>query len=149
MYFDMSDYPVEHKCYSIQNKKVLGVFKDECRGELISKFIGLRPKLYAYKINNQDCKKKAKGVSGAVLRKHITFDDYETCLFQRLKIRKEMKSFRSKKHCVQTVSVNKLALNGNDDKRVILEDNINTLPYGHKILRKRKIQIENDEIVFK
>lgn len=149
MYFDMSDYPVEHKCYSIQNKKVLGAFKDECRGELISKFIGLRPKLYAYKINNQDCKKKAKGVSGAVLRKHITFDDYETCLFQKLKIRKEMKSFRSKKHCVQTVSVNKLALNGNDDKRVILEDNINTLPYGHKILRKRKIQVENDEIVCK
>lgn len=149
MHFDMSDYPLNHKCYSTKNKKVLGVFKDECQGNIITEFVGLRPKLYTFKINDLECKKKAKGISLSVIRKHITFDDYKNCLFQNTKIRKKVTLFRSKEHCVQTVSVNKIALSANDDKRVVLEDGINTLPYGHKVLKKRKFHVENDEIVYK
>ena len=50
--FDTSDYPPNHPsgiptgC----NKKVLGVFKDEVAGRYIEEFVGLRAKLYSYKM---------------------------------------------------------------------------------------------------
>lgn len=32
-YFDFSDYPKEHPCYSELNKKMFGKFKDELNGK--------------------------------------------------------------------------------------------------------------------
>ncbi|KAG8229763.1 hypothetical protein J437_LFUL005844 [Ladona fulva] len=31
--FDTSNYPQDHPCYSVRNKKVIGKFKDECDGK--------------------------------------------------------------------------------------------------------------------
>ena len=42
-----------------------------------------------------------------------------------------MNVIRSDKHDVFTEEINKVALSANDDKRVILEDGISTLAYGH------------------
>ena len=50
--FDTSDYRPNHPsgiptgC----NKKVLGVFKDEAAGRIMEEFVGLRAKLYSYKM---------------------------------------------------------------------------------------------------
>jgi len=38
---------------------------------------------------------------------------------------------RSDMHDVYTEEVNKIALSADDDKRIILEDGISTLSYGH------------------
>ena len=35
--YDFSGYPVEHKCFSNENKKVIGKFKDELKNSLVSK----------------------------------------------------------------------------------------------------------------
>ena len=50
--FDTSDYPPNHSSGipSGFNKKVLGMFKDEAVGEVIDEFVGLRAKLYSYKM---------------------------------------------------------------------------------------------------
>jgi hypothetical protein len=45
---DFSDYPESHSCHDKANKKVIGKFKDEANGKIITEFIGLRPKLYSY-----------------------------------------------------------------------------------------------------
>jgi hypothetical protein len=58
-----------------------------------------------------------------------------------------MNLIRSQKHEIFTFNLNKLALSSFDDKRVILNDNIHTLPYGHVALvsdRKRKKEIHNE-----
>ena len=58
--FDTSDYPPNHPS-GIPigvNKKVLGMFKDEVAGRCIGEFVGLRAKLYSYKMfEGEDSKK--------------------------------------------------------------------------------------------
>ena len=46
--YDFSDYPINHLNYDITNKKVLGKFKDELNSQIITKFIGLKAKMYSF-----------------------------------------------------------------------------------------------------
>ena len=46
---DFSGYDKNLKCYDATNKKVLGKFKDEVGGKVMTGFKGLRPKCYALK----------------------------------------------------------------------------------------------------
>ena len=43
--FDFSEYPKYHFLQSCDNMKVVGKFKDECKGQLMLRFLGLLPKL--------------------------------------------------------------------------------------------------------
>ena len=52
------------------------------------------------------------------------------CSTKQHKIRK-MNVIRSYKHEIYTEEVNKVALNGSDDKRIIMADRIRTMAYGH------------------
>ena len=62
--FDTSDYPLNHPsgiptgC----NMKMVGMFKDEVAGKCIEEFVGLRAKLYSYKMYEGEETKKCKGV---------------------------------------------------------------------------------------
>ena len=50
--FDTTDYPTNHSS-AIKtglNSNVLGMFKDEVGGKQIVEFVGLRAKLYSYKM---------------------------------------------------------------------------------------------------
>ena len=107
------------------------MFKDEVNGDIIDEFVGLRAKLYSYKMFEGEESKKCKGVKKSVVKKSITHEDYKTGKEQ---LRKQ-NIIRSYKHEVYTEEVNKVVLLANDDKRYILEDGINTLALGHyKIL---------------
>ena len=81
--FDTSDYPPNHPSGipTGYNKKVLGMFKDEVAGRCIEKFVGLRTKLYAYKMLEGDENKRCKGVKKSVVEGTTTIEDYENCLF--------------------------------------------------------------------
>ena len=131
--FDTSDYPKDHPS-GIKtgiNKKVLGMMKDECKGQMMSEFVGLRAKLYSYKMDAGAEEKKCKGVKKGVVKKSITFEDYKKCLQTKVKQRRKMNVIRSHKHEIFTEEINKIALSAEDDKRVVLEDGIHTLAYGH------------------
>ena len=56
-YMDCSDYPTNHPHYDASNKKVIGKFKDELKGEIITESIGLKPKMYSYIVDDNEFKK--------------------------------------------------------------------------------------------
>ena len=135
--FDTSDYPSNHPSGipSGLNKKVLGMFKDEAGGEIIDEFVGLRAKLYSFKMLEGEESKKGKWVKKLVVKKNITHENYKNCLFTGKEQLQKMNIIRSHGHDIYTEEVNKVALCPNDDKRHILEDGVHTLALGHyKIL---------------
>ena len=100
--FDFSEYPKDHFLQSYDNMKVVRKFKDECKGQLMLRFVGLLPKLYSFDYERGahfDCKDEveeevdkptstsvarlvlsnkdnAKGVK-ANLAKKLSFDNHE------------------------------------------------------------------------
>ena len=157
--FDTSNFSENHPSGILTgaNKKVVGMFKDEAGGKIIKEFVGLRAKLYSYKMFESEEekkerkekeekkrkegvdfiegssleKKKCKGMKESVVKRTITFDDYKKCLFDGEKQYRQMNVFRSRKHEIFTEEVNKVALSADDDKRIILPNKVNTLAYGH------------------
>ena len=75
--FDTSDFLEDHPSNipTGKNKKVIGMIKDETAGKIIDEFIGLRAKLYSYKIDSVE-NKKCKGVKKNVVKNRIIHDDY-------------------------------------------------------------------------
>ena len=109
--FNTSNYHSDHLSGipSGLNKKVLGMFKDEAGGEVIDEFVGLRAKLYSYKMQEGEESKKCKGVKKSVVKKSITHEDYEKCLFTGKEQLRKMNVIRSHMHEIYTEEVNKIA----------------------------------------
>ena len=100
--FGASLYPEKHP--SGIDKKVIGKFKLKDNSET----------------------RKAKGVKKNVIKNTLSFEDFKECLFSEKKVMKDMNITRSKNHDVFSMTMNKLALSPNDDKRLICENKINT-----------------------
>ncbi|XP_048514340.1 uncharacterized protein LOC125501753 [Athalia rosae] len=102
--FDTSDYPVDNVYeMPLVNRKVVGLMKNETNAKIITEFIGLRAKLYCFKVlNDHEDKKRAKGVKGSTLRT-IIFNDYMECALHQQNLVKIQNSIISKKHEVYMV----------------------------------------------
>ena len=127
--FDTSDYPTNHPSGILTgvNKKVIGMFKDEVAGKQITYFVGLRPKLYSFEIEETKEVRKCKGIKKNVSKKAIEFEDYVQCLFFGEKQMRSMKIIRSEYHDIYSKEINKIALSNEDDKRMVIEDKVNTM----------------------
>ena len=104
--------------------------KDELKGKIVTEFIVLRPKLYAYKKLDGKEDKRCKGIKKCVVKKKLDFNDYKKCLFNPGKsksIYRPQLMFRNRKHKVHTVEVNKVALNRDDDKWIAKKDRISVI----------------------
>ena len=134
---------------------VLGKFKDELKGRIMTELVALRAKTYAHLIDGYDddgydknkiINKKAKGTKKCITKREITFKNYKDSLFNDEVVIKPQHRFRSDHHKVYTEEVNKIALSSNDDKRIQTFDRITTYPYGtnafkaceSEMLEKRK-----------
>ena len=139
--FDTSNFPDVHPSgiKTGVNEKVVGVFKNEAAANTITHFVGLSSKLYAYLIEilykkygklkepEEEEIRKAKSVKKNVIKKSISFEDYKKCLFSEEVLMKEMNIIRSENHDIYSMTVNKVALSANDDKRLICKNKIDTL----------------------
>ena len=132
--FDTSGYCPNRPLPVGLNKKVIGLMKDELGGKIMTEFVALRPKLYSkYKLDGSE-DKKCKGIKKCVVKKTLTFEDYKACLFNDSTEYRSQLMFRSAKHEVHTIEVNKVTLNREDDKRISRKDGISTFARGHKDL---------------
>ena len=127
--FDTSGYVPGRPLPIEKNKKVIGLMKDELDGKIMKEFISLRPKMYSYRVEESE-PKKCKEIKKCVVKKTITFKDYKRCLFEGINIHRSQMMFRSKKHKIKTLEVNKLALSREDDKRISI-DGIASLAMRH------------------
>ena len=65
--FDFSNYEAKSKYYDNSNKLMVGKMKDETAGVAIEEFVGLKPKMYSYWVDDDREYKKAKGVNKNVV----------------------------------------------------------------------------------
>ncbi|GFS36674.1 uncharacterized protein NPIL_109911 [Nephila pilipes] len=150
--YDTSDFD-KNNVYNLPlvNKKVIGKMKDENKGNIMTEYVGLKSKMYAYKTNNK-IEKRLKGIKKQTLKNKITFEDYKACLLnQKLKY-VNMNLIRSKFHSIQSIKQNKLALSYKDDKRFVNGDDITTLAHGHWSLMhldlfNEQYDIKSDDVI--
>ena len=109
--------------------------KDECAGEPIREYIGLRPKMYSIVKESGVNERKLKGVKRYVVQKHITHEQYRQVLDDRQTMKHGMNMLRSEGHIMYGIHMDKISLSPLDTKRWIADDGVNTLAYGHYATR--------------
>ena len=132
---DFSEYPIDYFFQSYDNIKVVGKFKDECKGQLMPRTPWLRPKLYSIDYEREahfECKdgivkevKKPTGTSEvrivlgnkvtakgekATVAEKLSFDDYECCLSSLTPKRVCIRRIGSELHRIFTYSTEGICL---------------------------------------
>ena len=129
--FDLSNQPKDSKYFCNDNKKVPVKMKDEYAGIPVYEYIGIERKMYS--IRNVYNHEKS------VFKWHnsdIKYDEFKDTHSNKKVIRHNMRGIQSKHQEIYTYESNKTSLSDFEDKRYILDDGINTLPYGHKDISK-------------
>ena len=108
---------------------MLGKIKDETNGFPIRDFVALKAKMYAFRVGDET-EKRAKGITRAVVRDNITWEDYYRCLFDDRVQSNIVTNIRSTNHVLNTVRTLKLSLSPFDDKRYYI-NSVESLPWGH------------------
>ena len=140
-WFDLSVYKEDHPLHRKDNAGVIGKFKDEAEGLIISEFVGLKPKVYSFIVDEESIpdkligKRVAKGVpkSSTVVGtdKKISHDNMKDVLVKGNTIRVESTQFRSTNHNIRTVREAKKAMDNYDSKRWHVEGTHDTRALGH------------------
>jgi hypothetical protein len=88
--------------------------------------------MYAIKQDENQIKKTAKGIKRSVMNE-IDFEQYFHALIDKTKTTHNFFSIRSFKHQLYTINQKKIGLSCFDDKRYILNNNIQTRAHGNYI----------------
>ena len=100
-----------------KNKKVICMIKDEIGVKIMTDFIALKASMCVYrKIDKKLEDESYKGTTKFVFAESLTFDDYNTYLFNGKKIHRDDMFFQNRKREVYTVNKKKIALNRDDDR---------------------------------
>ena len=92
-----------------KNKKIPGLFKDELEEKIIIEVDAIRPKTYAYLIDDGIEHKKAKGTKKCIIKQEIMFENYTDCLLNNENVYRSQQRFKSYNHDVYAEEVNKIA----------------------------------------
>ena len=110
-----------------KNKRVPDLFNDELGGKIIKEVVALRPKTWAYLMDDGSDKKKAKGTKNSLIKRELMFENYKDCFFNEKTIFKKQQGFKSYYHDGFTEEINKVALSSNDEKIISNNKRIQTL----------------------
>ena len=96
----------------------------------MKEFVELTAKTYAYLMDDDSEKKKAKGTKKCLTKRRLMFENYIDCLFNNKIILKSQQRFKSDHHNVYAEQINKITLGSNDDKRLQRFDKTAMDPHG-------------------
>ena len=102
---DFTNFSKDSKFYDSQNEMVVGKTKDEDKGILINKFVGLKSKMHSMLSDDGKESNTAKGVNIAT-----RFNEFKDTLFNKKVIRRKMKRIQIQKHKLGTYEINKISL---------------------------------------
>ena len=85
------------------------MFKDELGGKILNEFCALRAKVYAYLMDDDSQKKKAKRTKKCVIKLLLIIENYTDFLFNDKIILKSQQAFRSDHHNLYIGEINKIA----------------------------------------
>ena len=142
-WFDISNYDENDKrpLPISKKKKVIGLFKEELGGKIMTEFVGLRAKIWSYLMDDGSEHKNFRGTKKCVPKRGVMFKNYKDCKFNNKTILKSQQRFKSDYHNVFTEQINKIALSSNDEKRLLTFDKITTYPYGTNAFKACKIEM--------
>ena len=148
-HLDTSNYGKDHPLFSKNNKKVIGKFKDELGGKIMTELVFLRSKAYAFKFEINDNEsdlthseesgevddevKKLKGITKSTIKHDITFQNFKDAIIKPYEkvFYKKMYVLNSEKHEMFVKEINKKAISPFDDKRWISINGIDTYSHGY------------------
>ena len=144
VYKDCSERP---DIFDLKYTGDLFLMKDECKGTPIAEVVAIRAKMYSVLPVGHDPKtpekpeeeepgkkhgiQKAKGVKRTTIKRELRHDKYRECLETKQITRHDMYGLRAYNHEIYLERINKIGLNPFDNKRWILLNGIQSLPYGH------------------
>ena len=142
-WFDTSNYDKnDNRPLEIgKNKKLIGKFKDELGGKVMTEFCALTAKAFAYKLDDDTEMKKAKSTKKCIVKRELAFKNYMDSLFNEEVIIRSQQRFRSDHHRVYSEEVNKIVLSSNEDKRLQTFDKVTTFPYGTPAIKVCELDI--------
>ena len=143
---DFSNLDKSHALYSEENKKVPGFLKNELPNRKIYEAVGVKSKSYCIKTHKGKCVKEgeractckmaAKGVKRSV-KDRLTFEDYMSCLVDKVQLRVRMNTLQSWQHVNRLITASKVAFSSLDDKRYQLCPH-HSAPYGSWVVRVKE-----------
>ena len=103
-WFDTSNYDVndERPLPIGKNNKVIVLFKDQLGRNILTEFVALRAKAYAYLMEDGSEHKKVKEAKKCVIKRELMFKNYKDSLFNNEVILKSQQRFKSDHHKVYT-----------------------------------------------
>lgn len=132
---DFSNFDKDHPLYDNTRAKEIGLLKCEYGNLQIKYFCGLKAKLYSIIYGENINKCTAKGVQKSVIKKFLAFKHYVKTLKDNKVFNTTSTTIKSEEHQLKTIQQTRMVFTKFDDKRYILSDGINTIPFGHYKIR--------------
>ena len=104
--------------------------KVEIAGVAIEEFVGLKPNICSYLVDDNSGHKKTKGVNKNVVAT-ISHNEYKDVLLKKKCLRHLMNRIQSKNHSVEAYEINKISLSCFDDKAYIQNNRYDELALGY------------------
>ena len=104
---EFSNYSAGSKYYNDSNKLVVDEIKDETGGVAIKEFVGLKPKMYLFLVDDSSEHRKAKGINKNVVET-ISHNEYKNVLLNKKSVRHSMNRSERKDHRIGTFEINRI-----------------------------------------
>ena len=137
--FDFSNYKEDNQLYSKHQKLETLKFKNEVGGKIIHSIVALKSKLYSIAMGDQQ-KISAKGTTKHA-QQNLQHSVFYRILEKETLLRTLNYTISSERHNLFTLQTTKISLSCLDDKRYIMPNGVDTLPFGHYSLR--------DDVIFR